>query len=410
MTFYTNAVKTWTIDPVFNQSKVRSEFRIEANNLYASTFRLLNVGVTVDILENRYNYLIGAQPISRIVLYDGKTVLDSIDYHNYEAFNRYKNTNSVNCDIAKPMKKHGLGFTFYREKTDQNIMISEFRPLSDNKPHMLEENSPKGFINLREVFPLLKAMQYVHTGIFTDLKVVVQYTTTDVLAHGASKVTGTTQPLLVVDQIMNDQLAQEVMSGFKSVSWLAIESETVSVPLVKTTDTNQTLKFKLTGFCNKTLNRLLVQKQILGFNKTTEPVVDLRNKLYGNAGSIALIEDSYKFLVNGADILSDTLIGANLMLGLLSDTWGNCNSYTSCNDLSLYYSNKLLEDAQDRGGYLSYVGLNIGQKVNDLQVEFSRFCPTGCSLQYSQALNLNFFGEVSKAIIKTTTGYRILYA
>ena len=105
MTFYTNAVKTWTIDPVFNQSKVRSEFRIEANNLYASTFRLLNVGVTVDVLENRYNYLIGAQPISRIVLYDGKTVLDSIDYHNYEAFNRYKNTNSVNCDIAKPIKK-----------------------------------------------------------------------------------------------------------------------------------------------------------------------------------------------------------------------------------------------------------------------------------------------------------------
>jgi hypothetical protein len=404
MTFYTSAVKTWTIDPVFNVSKVRSEFRLDTDKLYSSGLRLLNVGLVVDERSSRYNFMVGAQPIRRIVLYDGKTVLDSVDFHNLEGFRRYNKTNSNNCDTEKALKKHGLGFTFWRNNSDEpgpfNISVNEFDSFSDNAPTDKELDTPKAFINLREVFPMLKALSYVHTGIFKDVRIVIDYLMTDAIADdGSSLVLGTTLPVLVCDEILDPKLASSVASSFNGVSWNAIESETVLVPASDPAETSvQSKKLRLTGFTNKTLNRLFIQKQ---------PFIP--NTFYGTACSVAMIGESFRFLVNGSDLLSDKLDKPNMILGLLNDTWGTCNTHTCANNLSIYNAVNFIDGYTDRVGSLSYVGLTVAQKINDFQVEYTRETPTGTTEVYLQGIYLNFFGEVAKSLVITKTGYSINY-
>jgi len=406
MTFYTSNVKTWTIDPVFNVSKVRSEFRLDPDKLYTGAIRLLNVGLVVNAKSARYNLLVGGQPIRRITLYDGKTMLDAVDFHNLEAFKRYNRTNSSNCDEHKVLKKHGLGFTFWRNNPDglvpEKIEIHEFDSKSDNIPTTDETDTPKTFINLRDVLPMLKATQYIHTGIFKDVRLVIDYTVNDSIASrtGTSTPTGTTLPLLVADEILDPKFAQQVMMDFKSLVWNCIESETVLLPQnIGTNDSStQLVKFKLNGFSNKTLSRLLIQKQPF-----------TANGLYGTACSIAMIGESIRFLVNGSDLLSDKLDRHNMMLGMLNDTWGTCNTHTSAADLSIYDSSALIDGSIDRVGSLGYIGVTVSAKINDFQVEYSRETPDGCSPQYSQGIYLNFFGEVAKQLVVTKTGYAIRY-
>jgi len=406
MTFYTSAVKTWTIDPVFNVSKVRSEFRLDTNKLYSSGLRLLNVGLVVDDRSSRYNFMVGAQPIKRIVLYDGKTVLDSVDFHNLEGFRRYNKTNSKNCDTEKSLKKHGLGFTFWRNNSDDEdpyaINVNEFDSFSDNAPTTNELDTPKSFINLREVFPMLKALSYLHTGIFKDVRIVIDYVISDAIADdGNSTVVGTTLPVLVCDEILDPKLAVSVASSLTAtgLSWNAIESETVLVSASNPAQTPiQSLKFRLTGFSNKTLNRLFIQKQPF-----------IANNFYGTACSVAMIGESFRFLVNGSDLLSDKLDKPNMILGMLNDTWGTCNTHTCANNLAIYNAISYIDGYQQRVGSLSYVGLTVAQKINDFQVEYSRETPIGSTEVYVQGMYLNFFGEVAKALVITKTGYSINY-
>lgn len=45
MSYYTSAIETQIVDPQFNQSKYRSEFRITEDGLYTNSMRVLNLGV-----------------------------------------------------------------------------------------------------------------------------------------------------------------------------------------------------------------------------------------------------------------------------------------------------------------------------------------------------------------------------
>jgi hypothetical protein len=409
MTFYTSNVKTWTIDPVFNLSKVRSEFRLDSDKLYTSALRLLNVGLVVDEKSSRYNLLVGGQPIRRIVLYDGKQVLDSVDFHNLEGFRRYNKTNATNCDAEKVLKKHGLGFTFWRNNSlnvvADDMFIQEFNEVCDNEPTTTEGDTPKTFINLRDVLPMLRAVPYVHTGVFKDVRIVIDYIIADSLSlTGTSVAIGTTIPLLVADEILDPKVASDFVANLKQVSWNAIENETISVPAVQAPvlTPSQSIKFKLTGFSNKTLGRILIQKQPF-----------TANQLYGTACSMAMIGESFRFLVNGSDLLSDKLDRPNMTLGMLNDTWGTCNTHTSAADLSIYDSSNLIANSGARVGSLAYVAVTVSQKINDFQIEYSRETPItasgGSDARYVQGLYINVFGEVAKQLVITKTGYVIRY-
>ena len=411
MAFYTNTVATKIIDPQFNQSKYRSEFRIQEEGLYASNMRVLNLGLLASeasFTANRfYNKLAGVHGVVKnIYLYDGKVILDQvIDYKDYGAFKEFNNSNNANCDVAKMLSKTGLGFVYDNIAFNPagvlpTPQIKEFNTANGGHiPNTSTDNSPAGYLDLRSVFPLLKQLDFLHTGLFKNLRVVIEYDVSEALTTNSLNggVDSTTMPILVVDQFVNPQFVDKWLSDFKSVVWNAIELETVQAPTITS---KTTTKYRLNGFCNKTLQSLLMQK------KGSSSV----STLYNSLGSETMFGEEIQVYVNGSSILPESGVkSANYRLALLNDTFGNCNTHPCAANLSMYGASNSIDNAANRVGHLDYFGVEINKKIGSLDIEFTRDVVAGLSDQYKQALTLNFFGTVAKAIVKTKDGYQVMY-
>jgi hypothetical protein len=415
MSFYTSAVSTQIIDAQFDQSKYRSEFRIVKNGLYSTAMRILNIGLLANeasvLAGGRYNLLTGANGIIRnIHLYDGRQVLDSvINYADKCAFNSYNHSNNENRDLYKALSKHGMGFVFDREPNGvgtpappKDTLIKEDFPIQAHTPKPSQETSCLGYINLREVFPLLKQLPLVSTKMFPNLRVVIEYDVSNALVEsGAGIVTGTALPILVVDQIMNDALEASTVSSFKQVVWTATEVESVVIPSVPAGAGTQAKKFRLNGFSNKTLMNLVIQK------KGSTVVSDL----YKNHGSITGYDEAIQLVVNGSNLFPlEGVIRSNQRLALLHDTFGACDAHPSSANLPMYNPTSYIDGASDRVGQTDYFACVVGKPITSLELQYSRYYDTvAVDELYTQALTLNLFGSVLKSIVKTPQGYSVLY-
>jgi len=280
MAFYQNNVQTEIFDAVFDSSKYRSQFNLTNDKLYMSNLRLLNVGLTAVDNTKRYNLVNGVGAIIKnITLYSDNTIIDKvINFADYSAFQQYNKTNQANSDVSKLLVRHGLGFVYEREPntTDQPlplplqpISIKEAFPNAPSVPKLSREETVKGFLNLREVFPILKGdggMKFLHTGMLKNMKLVIEYMTAGALVDGSGVVDGTTQPILVADSVADPAAASKFLSEFKSQQWVSSELESVVLPLNVDKDGNtiygtQSRKFRLTGAEGKIGNSLLIQKK-----------------------------------------------------------------------------------------------------------------------------------------------------
>ena len=434
MSFYNQSIATQIIDPSFNSSKYRTEFRIVKEGLYLSNMRIHNLGLTTSVQgvidENAYNYLTGIHgAIENIYLYDGKQVLDQIlHYADRSAFTEYNKTNQANQDIYKFTSKTGLGYVLNREPqisvepTEQKkALITEFYPNCAREVGDTQESTPLGFLNLREVFPMLKSVEFLHTSIFKNLRVVIEYKQgPNALAYvDTTSFTGTAQPILVVDQVMNESLAQKVLSEFKPIVWSAQEVEQVLVTELTPGEQpkNQSIKFRLNAFTNKTLSSVFIQK------KATS--VASSSKLYKTYGSETAVDETIQLLVDGSNILPQNGIDRPMWrLALLSDSLGNCNAHTGSASITPYNPQYIVSDTvkvidgfdttkatwADRCGRLDYFGCIINKPINTLDLVYSRTINGDSDARYDQSLYLNVFGSVVKTIVPSGKGnYTVSY-
>ena len=427
MSFYTSAISTQIIDAQFDQSKFRSEFRIVKEGLYSTAMRILNIGLLANQASvsagGRYNLLTGAHGVIRnIYLYDGRQVLDQvINYADKCAFNSYNHTNNENRDLYKALSKHGMGFVFDKQPVASSelplpinpTLIKEDFPNQSHTPKESPQESALGFINLREVFPLLKQLPLVSTKMFPNLRVVVEYAVAESLVlNDAGAVTGTALPILVVDQVMNDALEASTLSSFKNVVWTATEVESVTIAPTPTAPPTtdpptlgapgvQSTKVRLNGFSNKTLMNMLVQK------KGTTSV----SSLYKSHGSITGYGEAIQVAVNGSNLFPlEGIISPNQRLALLHDTFGACDAHPGSANLAIYNSGDFIDFASARVGQTDYFGCVVGKPITSLELQYSRQYDTnGIDSRYTQGLTLNVFGSVLKSIVKTPKGYSVLY-
>jgi hypothetical protein len=411
MAFYNASVTTKIIDPQFHQSLYRDEMRIQEEGLYGTNMRILNLGVLANgdsFTANRtFNKLTGSHGvIQNIYLYDGKVVLDSVyDYKDFGAFQKYNNNNNANSDIQKVLSRNGLGFVYDSDAFNPAgaltlPKIKEFN--SQNGGHFVHtsnESSPTGFLNLRDVFPLLQRLDFLHTGLFKNLRVVIEYNKADALTYNASgDVTATNIPILVVDQYVDAQMANKWLASFKSVVWDAVELETVQLPAMGTS--SQSSKYRLNNFGGKTLQKLLLQKK----------ATTVSSALYNLEGSETMFGESIQVFVDNSAVLPDSgIVSPNQRLALLTDTFSECNAHPSSANLSMYNASTSIDDYENRVGHLDYFGMTIGKKIGSLDVTFGREYVTDLSAVYKQALILNFFGFVTKAIVASKGSYQVIY-
>jgi len=420
MAFYTNNTKTEILNSVFDQTNYRSEFRLTPGKLYLSNMRILNLGLTAaELGDGRYNLVNGVGSIIKnIFLYDGAVILDSVlNYADYGAFKSYNKTNQHNSDVSKVLDRSGLGFVYEKEPNEENgvanyILIKEAFPNAPHKPEVFEADTARGFLNLNEVFPLLagaSGLQFLHTGLFKNLRVVIEYNVRGSVVEAVPLAEKTTLPILVADFIDDGGVtANKVLSEFKQVNWLSVESESVSIPAPNDADFNslsQSKKLRLTGVLGKNVNSILIQK------KGSTHV----SALYGNHGSETMIDETVQLFCNGSAVLPENGVAKpNERLALLHDTFKVMNSHTCSNELPVHDADNLVDGASDRCGRLDYFGCIINQKVNSLDLSYSRTVVDAESElidpRYIQPLTLNIFYGVLKTIVKDTKGgYSVMY-
>lgn len=414
MAFYTNNVVTEIYNSVFDQSKYRSEFRLTPDKLYLSNMRILNLGLTsVETSEKRYNLVNGAGAvIKNIYLYDGSVILDKIiNYGDFSAFQAYNHTNQFNSDVSKVLVRNGLGFVYEKEPNNTDgeaypITIKETFPNAPHAPRLTQEVSAMGFLNLREVFPLLKGaggMQFLHTGLFKNLRVVIEYNVAgSVVGEGLAEVIGTTLPILVADCIEDPAVASKWLSEFKQQTWISNEIESVQVPASVVVGT-QEIKYRLTGALNKTVNYMLVQK------KGSTAV----SALYGSHGSETQVDETFQVVCNGSNLLPESGVTKPAeRLALLHDTFSVCNTHTCGAELPMYIADQFIDSYGDRAGRLDYFGCVVNKKIQALDLLYSRLIGAEADVpaRFRQGLTLNVFYGVVKAIVKDGKGgYQVVY-
>jgi len=377
--------------------------------------RILNLGLTsTEGTDKRYNLVNGVgSVIKNIYLYDGSVILDKIiNFGDFSAFTAYNKSNQANSDIAKLLLRNGLGFVYERQPNAADsaanpITIKETFPNAPDTPRATQEETAMGFLKLQEVFPLLKAMEFVHTGLFKNLRVVIEYSLPGSVTAGFGELKGTTLPILVADCLEDPKAAAKFLSEFKQQNWISNEVESVVVPRYLNgqgveIEGTQAIKFRLTGSLGKTVNYMLVQKK---------GVSDL-STLYDSHASETMIDETFQVRCNGEDILPESgVLSSNHRLALLHDAFGVCNTHTCAAELPMYNAASFIDSPTNRAGRLDYFGCIVNQKVASLDLLYSRLVSlsAGVPAKYKGSLTLNVFYGIVKAIVKTGDSYEVVY-
>jgi hypothetical protein len=413
MSVYTENVRTDLIDPILDIQNYRSEHRLVKNNFYASNLRLVNVGLLhtgAGPLGNA-NELCGVFGIiKKIELLDGSKVLDSVqNFNTLQAFRSYNKRNEVNKDTLKHLTQNNMGFVLESQLTTTSAAKVEepkIRPYEN--PRAIDQDgqiTARGWLSLVDVFPLLKAMPFIHCGLFQNFRIVVEYDgIRSVSTSGNHSVVETTQPLLLADNILNEQLAQQFLSNFKGVQFVSYENERVVVPAGDPADDDQSIVQKLQGFNKKSVDRVLISKNAPVYDATKQ------SPLFNILGSEAQLEETLNIRVNGTNKFPrDGIIGKNEALGLLHDTFGTCNTVVGGNLPSLVNGANHYADESHYVGHLDYFGFHLGgEYISDLQLDYYREIDGANDKTYQQ-LNLNVFGEVRKQLVVNGGVYDIMY-
>jgi hypothetical protein len=123
-----------------------------------------------------------------------------------------------------------------------------------------------------------------------------------------------------------------------------------------------------------------------------------------------MIDEAVQIYVNGGAHLPEQGVVAPMQrLALLHDSFGVCNAHTCSSDLKMYLPTNFVDNAPNRCGRLDWFGCIVNKRVSSLDLDFSRSIVSGAEARYSQAITLNVFYGVVKALVKTANGFEVVY-
>lgn len=414
---YNGSVETEYIDPVSFVPNQRCAFELDGTKLsYGSNMRLLNIGV-VSGTQQDYSAGLGAMSVIRSIrLMDARTELSSIrNVPQYLFFKNCNRTNATNKSEDSYLKRNQLGF----EINSQDNKVSHI--YSPGRADTTAETTSLGYLDLREVLPILNQLTILPTQIFKNLRIEIEFDgrqTSQILGDVSVGIT-VQRPILSVDVNSNPAVVEAAVSQVSAqpIMWQEIENDNFVMNAVDTsgfgnTDTAvQTAVNQSLGFKGKFVERLLITKQIQ----------DKSKELNGNdvlgfgaiASSQAVLNEKVQINLNGNPILPgfQGMTRPNEILGMLSDEWGSINAYPGSNLYAWSSTPNVLDDA-NTGGQQSFICVRLGARVAQLQTSISRTNnrDTTNKAATNDALNVNLYAEVSKMLNITKNGYRVVYA
>ena len=419
MSLYNSEITTREINSVFDRESFKTEFRLNPDTVYLANIRLCNSGITSSEADT-YNKLLGAIAcIKSIQLYDNNTLLDQILEGSF--LNSFRNVNSVNSDnisMNRYLKHHGLG---YLSEGDQSYVAGV--PTRDSQKVLTQNPSDnvgdKAWISLKDMLPFLKASSSLPTNVFTKLRLVINWKSATelkdlVTLRRDATISTIANTFLIADEVNNGDMKTQMMSGYQGVQYRPVEHDSVQVNAISgladsagNTTKTQSNNFMVNGFDNKRVRKLVIVQTPLD---STTWVDGVTNKGYSNQGSVAQYKTKYQCRVNGSNLIArDGWDGDNQRLAHLVDSWGDCNIIAGQNNVFLDDIDNNVEGGTELAGQLDYTGIIVDDTVREMIVDFERVGVFGNAKQ-NQALRLNIFGEVEKAVVVGSDGrYNVVY-
>ena len=427
MSFYSDSnVTTHYLDPSTylpqsNTSDGRVSFELDGTKLaFLPNMRLLNVGCHSDSLQV-YNSLVGAYTvIERIRLLDGDTELSALT--NQQLYRGFKNQNAVNSlseSVESRLSKNSVGWSV----DGFNRVIGRVTKVGKTGP--AGGSQILGYLDLREVFPILNSVSHLPTSVFKNLNIQIIMTgkLTDQVLLDITAAIVPVRPILAVDVLENPKIVQQMRKSLEGARWLEVEHDRFLIP--ESSNNNgqaadqgivQSTNVKINGFNNKHLERLVIVKEL------TDPSVYITNQEqvgWGRWGSPACFKQTVQFRLNGRNILPrNGIVGNNERLAYMIDTFGDCAVYPGSN---LYGLGSVAAGSAAGGvladvayiGQSDYIGIYLGDYINDLQINYSRVGleDTGAFRPTTSPLYAHCYGEVAKVLaIRGDNTYNVVYA
>lgn len=415
--YFDRSVRTQYIDPVSYVENGRCAFELDGDKMaYLSNMRLLDLGVVSGVAHSYSRGLGTLALIKNIRLLDARTELSALrNPAQYLFFKNANRSNAINKSNDSFLKRNLLG---YEINATNNKMEHMYTPGTANTT---EATTAKGYLDLREVFPILNNLRVLPTQIFKNLRIEIEFDANilnQILVVNNVAIT-TLRPVLAVDHITNDALVkQEIDALMKAgIVWDEIEHDSYVVAAVDTSgygagDTavqnvaNSSLAYK-----GKVVERLLVCKQLQ--NKALEVATNAVQGFGAIASSQSVLNQTIQYRLNGKNVLPG-FNGANRpneRLALVADEWGSNNGFIGSN---LYKwgdrANTLADPAQ--AGQMDWDCVRLGARVADLQINIQRTNQrdTDAKAATNEALNINCYAEVKKALAVRANDYNIVYA
>ncbi len=483
MSIFSSSVKSQIIDPVFT-SESRAEFRLaNRGEAYMPTLRLGNIGLSNTGRNNVYHFGPGAASvIDRIQLLDGNEELDSLrNVGNWLTFKNSLHTNSQNDNVFKSMVGGELGWS---AGATGELLSNDPKIVSQGAADTLGTLDLReifGILNSishlsTSLFPNLRVVIEYHRA--NDALVNNQTDVTDLKKS---------VPILIVDEIVDDALVASLNKQLVSASWVAVEHDQSQIPQVpgivaETTQRPavvQSVNLRINGFQNKAVSRVMISKVYQNMQNYLYDVAadgsSTAIRGLGQYGSKALHKEEFNIRVNGRNVLAGRGVTSPAAMTMLcADTWGDLNMcpganvesvgldskyslYSSVNPVGRPCSNwvgvnethpRILTDGgiitagqvvgetgatwatdptAQQGvwvGNSSWIGVNVQDRVSDLQLQFTRTGTTSSprtsgtfatdtptsSVGNFQALDIHIFAEVAKRIDVSGGEYKISYA
>ena len=395
MSVYGNAIKTHVIDPVYHRNNFRSEFRIESNAIYYPNLRLINLGVSSTAGTEEYLNGVGAYGIIKnISIQDNNQVLSQItDVGKWMNFTNYNKANSSNMDMRSNLGKSNVANVYEGKDAGATMVGAKVDAFSVRNSALGNtgtnaKNNSRGWLDLKEVLPVLKNMQSVNTNLFSNLKIVVEYQVdpNEYLKNTNAGAPTTYEPSLIIDEVIGEN-EKNALSSIAPINYTDIEQDRAVVAPVVCSTTDDTVKtfnqrttFHLSGFNNKTV------------------------------------------------LAGEGIDRAEQRMAMLTDTWGLCSSYpfssSLCNAQGATDRKLRVLNGESDYSVLDYYGLFLNRPIGDLQMDFTRQGyyakltgqnqaernASSALVNNNRGFNLNVYAEVYKSIVPNGKGgYSINY-
>ena len=407
--------KTFAVATHLN-SVGRVNFELDGQKLaYLPNLRLLNVGVSSNG-PHLYNRLLGAYSVIRTIrLMDGNTELSALNFAQmYRGFLNVNHPNAKNETVKSHLAQNSLGWTI------NGITRKVQRIERVDGATAVPSTSALGYLDLREMFPMLNSVSHLPTAVFRNLNIQIELQSSldrQVLVNVAAHLTSE-RPILAVDVLENPKIVSKLNGALQSARWLEVEHDQFIIPQSALNGVGapqqgvvQEVNVRLQGFNGKHLERLLICKEI------ANPLVELNGNAqrgFGRYSSQACYQQELQCRVNGRNVFpSNGIVGNNERTAFLIDSYGDFTAYPGFNQYGFSRADALITNGADYRGQLDYMGVYLGEYINDLQINYRRTGLTDASVKRATTAQLiaHCYAEVSKQIVIRPDGsYLIQYA